>query len=155
MEGVEKMSSCEDFVANELFDGCYHSILLVSNEGTRRTTDLDESFEDHAESWLCLHAGDGYSEGNHLVVAVDSSENTNSILLASGTYLLDQIIGEVVANGLAICSKVALHLRTDSNNNVRELTFRYWERIKAEVVVSSLKLFDELWKRHFGPLDSK
>ena len=32
MEGVEKMSSCEYSVINKLADGCYHAILLVSDE---------------------------------------------------------------------------------------------------------------------------
>ena len=155
MEGVEKMSSCEYSVVNELADGCYHAILLVGDEWTRRTTDLDESFEDHAESWLCLHTGDGDSEGNDLVVAVDSSEDTNSILFASRTNLLDQVVGEIIAHSLTIGAKVALHFRADSNNDVGKLTFRYWERIKAEVVVSPLKLLYELWKRHLCSLDSK
>ena len=76
--------------------------MLISDERARRSILLNESLKDHAKSRSSLHTGNSYAKGDDLVVTVDSSEDTHSVLTTIGTYLLDQVVGEVIANSLTI-----------------------------------------------------
>ena len=93
MKGVNEMSPRVKFLIYQLSKSGKHACLLISYERVRRTIHLKKSLEDLAKSWSSLFAGDGDSKRNDLVIAVDSSEDTNSILLTSRSSLLNQVVG--------------------------------------------------------------
>lgn len=113
VERVDEVGSFECAALLEPVEGGEHAGLLVRDEGLGLAAAVDEGLEDLAEGIGCLFAGDRDAEGDDLVVAVDSREDPYCVLPSILRDVSDDVVGEVVADGLTELPKVFFHLRTD------------------------------------------
>lgn len=105
---------------------------------------VDEGLEDFAEGLRCLFAGDCDAEGDDLVVAVDSREDSHCVLPAIRSDVPDDIVGQVVADCLTVLLEVLFHLRADYHEDPRQLSFSERKGVNAQVVVLLLQFLDDL-----------
>jgi hypothetical protein len=129
VEGVEEVASFEHSHVPEPHHCSNHSLLFVRDETPWFSIYLNEGFEDSSKRVSSFETGDGDSEGNDAVVAVDSSEYSNCILVIIIGPLSDKVISQVVAHHLTVLLEQLLHLRSNDDEDVGESVGLYWERV--------------------------
>jgi hypothetical protein len=129
VEGVEEVTSFEHSHVPEPHHCSYHSLLFVCDETPWLSIYLNECLEDPCECISSFETGDGDSERDDAVVAVDSSEYSNCVLVIIIGPLSDEVISQVVAHHLTVLLEQLLHLRGNDNKDVRESVGFYWERV--------------------------
>jgi hypothetical protein len=77
-----------------------HSLLLVCYETPRLSMYLDECLEYFCKCVSCFETGDCDSEGDNAVVAVDSCEYSNCVLVIIIRSLSYEVISQVITHNL-------------------------------------------------------
>jgi hypothetical protein len=96
------MSSFEYLHVLKSFNCSNHSLLLVGDETLRLSMNLYKRLKYVCEGLRCFDAGDCDTKWYNAIVAVDSSEYSNCILVIIICALLYNVISQVIAHYLAI-----------------------------------------------------
>ena len=87
------------------FKGSNHPLLFICYEAIWLTIDLYEGLKNPSKRLCSFQRRDADSERNNMVEAIDTCEYANCILMVIFSSLLNNIVGQVVTNCLAIESK--------------------------------------------------
>ncbi len=134
------MCATEDLGLLKSSQSSNHTLLLICYEAIGLTVDCDECLEYSGKCLGCFETGEGNAEWDDSVEAVDPSEDAHCILVIIVCSLLDDIVGQIVADYLSVELKELLHLWRNDNEDSWKGVCLHWERVNTNIIIYILQM---------------
>jgi len=144
MERIYQVCAQKGLTMIQYIQSSSNARLLVSDKGFRRSTPLDKRFKYLTKCFSIFLTCNAESKRYNFIITVNSSKDSNNILPFLRTYVLNQIICQIITYSLSIKFEIFLHSRTNCNKYLRYFAFRNGKSIHTDIIIMFFELFDNI-----------